>query len=99
MRGRGGNPPRTRITDDREGGSPSARVVAVGERVDGLEVGVDDGRARERREVASAAEGHKILQGAGDSPLGGRNEEGVDGCEVGSSDPDRLGAQTPGDVG
>ena len=80
--------------DVHEGAADAA--VAVDERVDGLELGVGDGRLRHRGQVVAGDEGDEVLEQRPDEVLGRRHEGGVGRVAEPAADPVLLLAHAAG---
>ena len=79
-----------------EGAADAA--VAIGERVDGLELGVGDGRLDDGREVRPVHEGHEIDHQLLDDLGGWRHEVGPARVKGVAADPVLPVPQRPGDL-
>ena len=69
---------------------PAGTAVAVGKRVDGLELGMSDGDLRQQREVVAGREPEQVVDGVRNAPVVRGDVVGVDRCRTASADPDRL---------
>lgn len=75
---------------------PAGSAVTVGERVDGLKLGVRDGCLHQRWQVGPADEPDQVGDRVRDPLVVRRNEIGSPGPDAGAADPHLFGAKTSG---